>query len=214
MLSQHLAISSLNSAITTCIIITNIPGLAWLSGEHLLSASIDQRLIVWKYNQGEATERDPKEDRIIYIKPREFNSAPRQENIRSQEELEEARTTHTEEREFEKTTKEDSTTYKQLFENKDIFINPEPCRARPEVRAAQKTLKPCQTTRADESITSHQVLTPLGSCFTGVPDVKGFVVTTVDQGRERGKNNSIEKRVFVYGMGLQVFDVAVTGSIR
>ncbi|XP_045122840.1 WD repeat-containing protein 6-like isoform X3 [Portunus trituberculatus] len=110
---------------------SQVSGLGWLSKNYLISASIDQRLIVWNFN---------KKDGILWKDPMRF----------------------------------------------------------------------CNATSEDRATEEHQLLIPVGCRFIGVPDVKGLIVTDVDE-TENMRHNShrIDKRVFVYGMGLQVFDVSV-----
>lgn len=67
--------------------------------------------------------------------------------------------------------------------------------------------------RRDDTSEEHYLLVPVECCFTGVPDVKGIVVTDVSDSERVGpKSHMVNKRIFVYGMGLQVFDVAI-GSL-
>lgn len=71
-------------------------------------------------------------------------------------------------------------------------------------------IRVCNATRENRPAEEHQLLIPVGCRFTGVPDVKGLLVTDLDEA-ENVEHNSyrINRRIFVYGMGLQVFDVSV-----
>uniref|UniRef100_A0A0P4W420 tRNA (34-2'-O)-methyltransferase regulator WDR6 n=1 Tax=Scylla olivacea TaxID=85551 RepID=A0A0P4W420_SCYOL len=111
---------------------SQVSGLGWLSKNYLISASIDQRLIVWNFS---------KKDGMVWEDPIRF----------------------------------------------------------------------CNAIREDRAAEEHQLLMPVGCRFTGVPDVKGLIVSDVDETENVGhKSHRIDKRVFVYGMGLQVFDVSIT----
>lgn len=168
----------------------------------------------------------PTEDGILHIKPRELGKGYRQEDRRIQKELTEARTIHTEPGELSKGIRhEETTTQKELseprHEGRSIqegltearTIHTEPGEVnkgtRHEKRTTQKeSSEPCQTVKPDDTTSKYQTLVPLGCYFTGVPDVKGIVVTEIDNKRQT-RTQVIEKRVVVYGMGLQVFDVTV-----
>lgn len=52
-------------------------------------------------------------------------------------------------------------------------------------------------------------LSPVASCFTGVPDVKGIAVVDLNDVSVEDKDSKRVKRLFVYGVGLQVYDVLV-----
>lgn len=155
---------------------------------------------------------------VCHLEPRELNDVPQKEDRTIHRDFAEVRNTHVETIELNKMRRhEDRTTQNEPSENRATRIELEPHKAtREESRSTQREpSQPSLMTRPDVNTANDQILVPLGSCYTGVPDVKGIIVTDVDDGKKSGdKSQVIEKRVLVYGMGLQVFDVTVDGNIR
>ncbi|XP_050718661.1 uncharacterized protein LOC126999789 [Eriocheir sinensis] len=219
---------------------SQVSGLAWLSAEHLLSTSIDQRLTVWKYNRDTAMQTEPTEDVIFHTEPRELNKTAGQENRTIEKETTEAKTTYLEPEEQYETTRQGHRTTREEPLEDGTDIQGEPfMTTRQEDRTTKKEPEKDRTTctepdeqrktgrhgnrttdkepRPEENITNRHSLTPIGSCFSGVPDVKGLVVTDIDDGKKKKgkkKGRITEKKVFVYGMGMQVFDVTVGDTVR
>ncbi|KAK3874778.1 hypothetical protein Pcinc_020314 [Petrolisthes cinctipes] len=71
----------------------------------------------------------------------------------------------------------------------------------------------------DEQSTSQMALKCMSGHFTGVPDVKGLAVVDCGESRQsvviedKRKHINIKKKVLVYGMGLQVFEITISNSI-
>ncbi|XP_068225183.1 uncharacterized protein [Palaemon carinicauda] len=59
----------------------------------------------------------------------------------------------------------------------------------------------------------NEKLEVLSTNFTGVPDVKGLTVSNITkhitQTKENPRESSLSKRVFLYGVGLQVYDIEI-----
>lgn len=132
-------------------------GVHWLSSNLLVSASIDQRAVIWKVPDSKKYKHD------------------------------------------EHTIKNTSSAQISLCSTK--------------TKDSDEILKSISYKAAE---TTFPTLTPVSSCFMGVPDVKGIAVVDVNSENittaSKGEESRKVKRLFVYGMGLQVYDIVFGGD--
>lgn len=164
-------------------------------------------------------QTEPSEDVIFHAALRELKTVRRGDRT-TETDTRGDESTHIEPEELHETRQEYRTPWKRTLESRTNTEEPfmsthtEPDEPHRTTRREHQMAEKDRRSRKD--ITNCPSLTPIGSCFSGVPDVKGLVVTDVDVGKKKRKKEGriIEKRVFVYGMGLQVFDVAVGDTLR